>query len=134
NNRRQIRKKFVLVDDARRMSCSVEIGNRRGLGRLVTLRAAKFIEGQRYRLNILLPCLAHQPNQGMRIHASREEDTDRTMGHEVMTHAVQKGFPNLSFGLFRWSSVRFAIRLAVFFCDRVILDWPVQLTEINAHK
>ena len=127
--------KLVLVDDARRVSGPVEIGDRRGLGRLVIWRAAKFIECQRYRLNILLPSFAHQPDEGVGIHARREEGADRDIGDEVVTHAVQKGFPNLSFdSSFRCSRERPFLRLAVFSRDRIILDWLVQLSLINAHK
>ena len=89
-NFRQIIAEFLLGHDTRGVSRPVLRRDLRRDRRLVLASPAKFFEGQRHRLDVLLSRIAHQTDQSAGVDSAGKECTDRNVGYEMVTHAVEE--------------------------------------------
>src|SRR5262249_33436729 len=90
----QILAKLLLRYEASGMSRAILSRDLNRKRRLVLVPAAKFLESQGHRLDILLPGIAHQTNERAGVDSARQECTNRDIGDEMMAHAVQERFPD----------------------------------------
>ena len=61
---------------------------------LVLAPTAEFLESQSHRLDILLPRIAHQTDEGAGVDSAGKECANRDIGHEMMAHAVEERLPD----------------------------------------
>src|SRR5262249_2415933 len=90
----QVVPKLLLRHDTRGVSRAILGRNLLCNYRLILISTAEFFESQCHSLDILLPCITHEADQGTGVNSTREECADRHVGYKMMPDAVEQRFAN----------------------------------------
>ena len=89
-NFRQVVAKLLLGHKTCDMSRAILRRNLLCYRRLILTPTAEFLKGQSHRLDILLPRIAHQTDEGAGVDSAGKECTNWDIGHKMMAHAVEE--------------------------------------------